>query len=104
MSYYPTNTSMIHRAALQIAGKRKPVFPCKDDKSPYTPRGFKDASTDPGRVTALFTRYKAKKIGMPTGKASKVFVMDVDRLEALEGLPPELRQELNETLRIRTPS
>jgi hypothetical protein len=95
---------MIRHAALKIAGKGKPVFPCKPDKAPYTPRGFKDATTNPGRVTALWNRYGGEKIGMPTGNTSGISVVDVDRLEALEELPPELRQELRETLTIRTPS
>ncbi len=97
-------TEMIRHAALKIAGKGKPVFPCKPDKAPYTPRGFKDATTNPGRVTALWNRYGGEKIGMPTGNTSGISVVDVDRLEALEELPPELRQELRETLTIRTPS
>ena len=96
--------NMIHRGALRYAGKGKPVFPCKPDKAPYTPRGFKDATTDPGRVSALWTLHGGEKIGMPTGEASGIFVVDVDRLEALEELPPELRRELSETLTIRTPS
>lgn len=87
-------------AARKIAVKGKPVFPCKADKSPYTPRGFKDATTDPGRVTALFTQYRAEKIGLPTGSRSDVFIVDVDRLEALGELP----QELPETFTVRTPS
>jgi hypothetical protein len=95
---------MIRHAALKIAGKGKPVFPCKPDKAPYTPRGFKDATTDPGRVTALWTRYGGEKIGMATGSRSGVSVVDVDRLEALEELNPELLQALRETLTIRTPS
>lgn len=87
-------------AALKIAGKGKPVFPCKADKAPYTERGFKDATTHPGRVNAFWNRYPDAKIGMPTGSRSGVFVVDVDRLEALGELP----QELPETLTIRTPS
>ncbi len=97
-------TEMIRHAALKIAGKGKPVFPCKPDKAPYTHRGFKDATTNPGRVTALWNRYGGEKIGMPTGKASGISVVDVDRLEALEEFSLELRQELRETLTIRTPS
>jgi hypothetical protein len=104
MKSYPESVSIIHRAALKIAGKGKPVFPCKPDKSPYTSRGFKDATTDPGRVAALWTRYRGEKIGMPTGSRSGVFIVDVDRLEALGELPPEVQQELRETLTIRTPS
>jgi hypothetical protein len=41
---------------------------------------------------------------MPTGEASGIFVVDVDRLEALEELDPELLRALRETLTIRTPS
>lgn len=89
-----------HRAALSIAGKGKPVFPCKPDKSPYTPRGFKDATANPSRVTALWTHYRGEKIGMATGRASGLFVFDVDRLAALGELP----REMPETLTIRTPS
>lgn len=90
-------------AARKIAGKGKPVFPCKPNKAPYTEHGFKDATTDPARVTALWTRYKGEKIGVPTGKQSGFFVVDVDRLEALAELEPELERELRETLTIRTP-
>ncbi len=97
-------TEMIQHAALKIAGRGKPVFPCKPDKAPSTPRGFKDATTDPARVTALWTRYGGEKIGMPTGEASGISVVDVDRLEALEELDPALLQDLRRTLTIRTPS
>ena len=99
MEFYPESHSSIHQAALKTASKGKPVFPCKPNKAPYTSRGFKDATTDPGRVTALWTKYRGAKIGMPTGSASGVFVVDVDRLEALGELP----RELPETLTIRTP-
>jgi Bifunctional DNA primase/polymerase, N-terminal/Primase C terminal 1 (PriCT-1) len=91
------------KSALKIASRGKPVFPCKG-KTPYTPRGFYDATTDPGRITAFFNRYPDANIGMPTGKASGVFVVDVDRLEALEELSPKLQQDLADTLTIRTPS
>ncbi len=100
MEFYPEYASIIQQAALKLAGKGKPVFPCKPNKAPYTSRSFKDATTDPARVTALYTKYRAEKIGMPTGKVSGVFVVDVDRLEALGELP----KELPETLTFRTPS
>ena len=100
MEFYPESHSSIHQAALKTARKGKPVFPCKPNKAPYTSRGFKDATTDPERITALFTKYRAEKIGMPTGRASDVFVLDVDDLEALGELP----RQLPKTLTIRTPS
>src|SRR4051794_4057803 len=100
MKSYRDTTPMVHQYAKQIASRGKPVFPCKPDKSPYTARGFKDATTNPSRVHALFSRHPDALIGMPTGSRSGVFVVDVDRLEALG----ELEQELPETLTIRTPS
>src|SRR5215216_562088 len=100
MTFYPDCTSMLHRRALNIAHKRKPVFPCKPDKSPYTPRGFKDATTNPGRVSALFTEHTDALIAMRTGSRSALFVVDEDRPKAVD----ELEQKLPETLTIRTPS
>ena len=35
--------------ALDLA-KRVPVFPCDNDKRPFTAHGFKDASTDPDLI------------------------------------------------------
>jgi hypothetical protein len=92
------------QGALMIAAKGKPVFPCKPDKSPYTPRGYKDATTNPGRVSAFFTKHLDALIGMPTGSLSDVDVVDVDRIEALEDLEAELVEYLWGTLVVRTPS
>jgi hypothetical protein len=38
-------------AALELARAGVAVFPCNADKSPRTPRGFHDATTDPARVS-----------------------------------------------------
>src|SRR5215210_7230560 len=118
--------SLLLKAALRYAEKGKPVFPCKQDKRPAIPKcpeakerglvgkelarhartcsrgghGFHDATTDRSRVTAWWNRWPNANIGMPTGESSGVFVMDVDRLEALE----ELGGALPETLIVRTPS
>ncbi|MCA1728592.1 MAG: bifunctional DNA primase/polymerase [Actinobacteria bacterium] len=91
---------MLRQAAIKYADRGKPVFPCRPDKAPYTARGFKDATTHPGRINAFWNRYPDAKIGMPAGKGSGVFVIDVDRLDALGELP----RELPETLTIRTGS
>jgi hypothetical protein len=100
----PLCDDTLAESALKIACRGKPVFPCKPDKKPHTLRGFKDATTDPAKVSAYWNRHPDATIGMPTGKASGVFVVDVDRLEALEELDAPLRQELAGTLTIRTPS
>jgi len=87
-----------------IAEQAKPVFPCRHapDKSPLTRRGFKDATTDLAKIHAYWNANPGASIGMPTGRASGIFVMDVDRLEALEELEKE-HGKLPVTLIVRTP-
>ncbi len=98
-SVYPRLS--LHRAALKIAERGRPVFPCKPapDKSPLTMHGFKDASTNPGVVNGFWNSHHGASIGMPTGRASGISVMDVDRLQALE----ELGFELPDTMTASTP-
>lgn len=56
-----------------------PVFPCvPGDKQPLTKRGFHDASTYRAEVTAWWRRWPEANIGMPTGLASGVEVVDID--------------------------
>jgi len=54
------------------------VFPLKG-KEPLTPHGFKDASSDPARVTAMFNAApNATGIGIPTGSFTRLAVVDKD--------------------------
>ena len=63
-----------------------PVFPCDADKKPLPgTRGFKDASAEPGVVRAMFAQTGAALIGMPTGAASGVVVVDVDMGHGAQG-------------------
>ena len=94
--------SRVLRAALEYGHRRKPVFPCKPDKSPYTRHGFKDATTSPSRIHALWGRHRGANIGMATGERAGVFVVDADDLSALEALEGE-RGKLPSTLTARTP-
>ena len=60
-----------------------PVFPCASNKAPAIPnsaggRGFLDASTDPDEIARMFSRRNAALIGIPTGAASGLDVLDVD--------------------------
>ncbi len=56
-----------------------PVFPLQADKRPMPgSRGFKDATTDPERIRAMFAHPLAALIGLPTGPVSGVVVVDVD--------------------------
>lgn len=66
-------------AAEAFAAVGVPVFPCAPGgKQPITRRGFHDATTDRARVRAWWSRFPAANIGMPTGAASGVVVVDVD--------------------------
>jgi uncharacterized protein (DUF2384 family) len=91
------------QAALEIAARGRPIFPCRG-KKPLTSHGFHDATTDPAKVSAYWKRYPDANVAMATGSRSGVFVVDVDRLEAVDELEPELQEALEETLTVRTPS
>jgi hypothetical protein len=49
-----------------------------EGKRPLTRRGFLDATSDPEQVAAWWSRTPDANIGIPTGAASGVVVVDVD--------------------------
>lgn len=56
-----------------------PVFPCEPNgKRPLVPGGFHAASTDAEQVAGWWTRTPTANIGVPTGAASGIVVVDVD--------------------------
>jgi len=66
-------------AAAAYAEGGVPVFPCAPrGKQPLTKRGFQDASIDELRVGDWWRRWPEANIGIPTGAASGVDVVDVD--------------------------
>ena len=76
------------RAAGVLAASGLPVFPCvPGGKRPLTPHGFHDASTDPRQVASWWRRWPTANIGLPTGSASGVEVVDVDRKGSGTGFP-----------------
>ena len=67
--------------ALNLAKRGYPVFPCKPDpksKKPLTPHGFKDATTDEEQIKKWWAKHPNAMIGMPTGRASGIDVLDID--------------------------
>jgi hypothetical protein len=93
-------------AALAYARRGIPVFPCEPGgKAPLTYNGFWDASTDPRRITAWWSRWPAANVGVPTGERSGLLVLDVDpRDGGAEGLAALERAggPLPETAKSRT--
>lgn len=65
--------------------QHSPVFPCNDLKRPLTANGFKDATRDPVAARQMFSRPGAVMIGMPTGTASGLVVVDVDVKNGAQG-------------------
>lgn len=73
-------------AAREYAEAGIPVFPCAaGGKRPLTTHGFHDASTEPSQVTHWWARWPRANVGMPTGTASGLEVVDVDVHGAIRG-------------------
>jgi hypothetical protein len=86
------------QTARALAEKGLAVFPCLPrDKRPATPRGLKDATTDPLAIEAWWQQEPSYNVAVVTGSISGIFVVDIDgedaedelrRLEALHGELP----------------
>lgn len=74
-----------YAAAAELAAQGCPVFPCKPSKQPYTRNGFKDATCDAAQITSWGAQYPAALVGVPTGAASGLFVLDVDVKNGKDG-------------------
>jgi Bifunctional DNA primase/polymerase, N-terminal len=63
------------RAAMQLPC---PSFPCLADKRPACPTGFKAAALPAHGLATLWARHPGELVGVPTGPASGLAVLDVD--------------------------
>jgi Bifunctional DNA primase/polymerase, N-terminal len=88
--------------ALALAAHGYPVFPVAASKRPTCPHGFQDAATEATAIRRLWRDYPGPLIGVPTGKVTDLFVLDIDsprHTEAAEWLErcapylPETRQQ-----------
>ena len=78
----------LSEAAARFAAAGVPVFPCvPGEKRPLVRRGFHDATADPGQVPEWWSRWPSANIGIPSGIASGVEVVDVDVHATGTGFP-----------------
>jgi hypothetical protein len=83
-----------------------PIFPVKaNGKTPLTPHGFKDASSDPEQIKRWQRESPGCNWGMPTGGTVVVLDIDPKHPEALQWLREQQAiHGLLDTLTILTPS
>jgi hypothetical protein len=71
------------KSALALAVKGLHVFPCQPRaKIPATSNGLKAATIDRTIITQWWQQNPQFNIGIATGKASGIFVVDVDGIDA----------------------
>jgi hypothetical protein len=55
-----------------------PAFPCRADKAPTCPQGFRAGVSDPAALRDLWHRHPGLLVGVPTGALSGVDALDID--------------------------
>jgi hypothetical protein len=65
-------------AACTLGGMGYACFPCRPDKRPATPNGFKAAAGERGAIEELWRRYPGELVGVATGAMSGASVLDID--------------------------
>ena len=70
------------QAALELARTGLAVFPCAHNKKPCTPHGFYNASKDASELRELWRRHAGTLVGIRTGEASGLDVLDIDAKHA----------------------
>jgi hypothetical protein len=71
-------TLSLAEAALAVAVRGWPVFPCRADRRPACWHGCKDATTDRDAIRRLFKAGNAALIAIATGEPSGMVAIDID--------------------------
>lgn len=79
MSVWPT--------AFRLAARGIPTFPCRpNDKRPLTAHGLHDASAAFPQLQAWARQWPRANLGLPTGLASRLLVVDIDCKAGVPGV------------------
>ena len=102
----PVNRQSFASRASHYIEQFIPVFPCRPDRRPYTANGFHDASFDPAIVSAWSRAWPDALVGVPMGRASGLWALDVDMKKGRDGFASlaSLDLDLPITRRYRTTS
>jgi hypothetical protein len=65
-------------AACTLGSMGFACFPCRGDKTPATPHGFKQAIKEREAIEVLWCQYPGELVGVATGEMSDIAVVDVD--------------------------
>ncbi|MEO2035808.1 MAG: bifunctional DNA primase/polymerase [Planctomycetaceae bacterium] len=87
-----------YEAAVEYAEHSMRVFPCNDGKKPLIKSWPTLATTDPDQIREWWAKWPSANVGIATGQASNLLVLDIDikggsngfaELEAFVGCPVE---------------
>lgn len=90
--------------ALDLAKVGRAVFPCLPSKAPACPMGFKAATSDQTALAGLWHSHPGELVGIATGAASDLSVLDIDQIPAGRDWWAANRDRLPPTRAIRTRS
>ena len=81
------------------------MFPCRPDKKPFTVNGYKNATNDPIMIKEMWGLHPDAMIGIPTGQATDIYVLDID-IKSRDGFATlrKFRLDLSGVPQVTTPS